>query len=276
MKRHHIKIHRHPSKQKKSKGALLFVHGAYTHSTYWEFNFIPFFQKHGFDCYAVDLSGHGASGGQDKLDDFGIDDYAEDIAHAVKEIGQPVIIVGHSMGCLVAQRYLEKGAALGAIFLAPVPITGTAASGTQLAMRYPAYFQVLEETISGIYSEQNNDLMAKIYFSPDASGADVLQFLPTVGPESQQAIMEMAMLIARPPVTPRKLPALFIGGDADAIFPSSQLFFSALPWQARVIRIPGAGHMLPIDNHWQTVANHILDWVPKNTSQPTDPSAEAA
>jgi pimeloyl-ACP methyl ester carboxylesterase len=264
MHRHHIKVHRHPGKHQRGKGALLFVHGAYTHSRYWEFNFVPFFQQHGFDCFAVDLSGHGASGGRETLDQFGIDDYALDIAHAIREIGEPATIIGHSMGCLAAQRYLETGTARSAVFLAPVPTTGTTGSATKLAIRYPNYFQVLEETINGVVSEANNDLMAKIYFSPEANGHEVLRFLPTVGPESQRAIMEMALMITRPPVAPRKLPTLVIGGEADAIFPPSNLFFTALPWRADIVRIPRAGHMLPIDSNWQTVANHILEWVPKD------------
>ena len=261
MPRHHIQVHRHPATAHAGRGALLFVHGAYTHSSYWEFNFIPYFQCHGYDCFAVDLSGHGGSAGQERLDEFGIDDYAEDIACAVRLIGEPVTIIGHSMGSLATQRYLEKGTARAAIFLSPVPSTGTGSSATQLALRFPAYFDALEEVISGVISEENNDLMAKIYFSPEATGDEVLRFLPTVGPESQRAVMEMAMLLARPPVRRRKLPALVIGGEADAIFPSSQLFFTALPWQAEVIRIPGAGHMLPIDSNWQAVAERIHQWV---------------
>lgn len=261
MPRHHIQVHRHPATDPAGRGALLFVHGAYTHSAYWEFNFIPFFQRHGYDCFAVDLSGHGGSAGQERLDEFGIDDYAEDIACAVSMIGEPVTIIGHSMGSLATQRYLEKWPARAAIFLSPVPSTGTGSSATQLAMRFPTYFDALEEVISGVISEENNDLMAKIYFSPEATGDEVLRFLPTIGPESQRAVMEMAMLLARPPVRRRKLPALVIGGEADAVFPSSQLFFTALPWQAEVIRIPGAGHMLPIDSNWQAVAEHIHQWV---------------
>ena len=261
MKRHHIQINRYPSAKGPSRGALLFVHGAYTHSAYWEFNFIPFFRKRGFDCFSLDLSGHGASAGRERLDEFGIDDYADDIARAVDAIGQPPTIVGHSIGCLATQRYLERGEARAAVFLAPVPSTGTAGSALQLALRHPRYFEALEEVVNGVFSEENNDLMAKIYFSPEATGGDVLAFLPTVGPESRQAVMEMAMLAARPRVGRRTLPVLVIGGEDDVVFPPSHLFFTALPWRAEVIRVPNAGHMLPIDTHWQRVATHILEWV---------------
>src|SRR3546814_10945341 len=82
MNRHHIQLHHHPSTRELCRGSLLFVHGAYTDSRYWGLNFVPFFQHQGFDCFAVDLSGHGASAGGERLDEFGLDDYVEAIAHA--------------------------------------------------------------------------------------------------------------------------------------------------------------------------------------------------
>ena len=260
MRPHQVKIHRHPAKGS-HKGALLFVHGAYSNSTHWEYNFIPFFQKHGYHCSALDLSGHGASEGHDRLDEFGIDDYAEDVAYALKEIGQPAIVVGHSMGALVLQRYLEKGEALAAIFLAPVPTTGTSGSAAQLALRFPSFYQALEDTVNGKFSDEANDLMAKIYFSPTTTGREIQHFLPTVGRESDRAVTERALLPGRPHARRQKVPALVIGGTEDAVFPSSMLFFNALPWQADVLRVPGAGHMLPLDIHWKTVASHMLDWI---------------
>src|SRR3546814_922175 len=214
MNRHHIQLHHHPSTRELCRGSLLFVHGAYTDSRYWGLNFVPFFQHQGFDCFAVDLSGHGAraggerlgefgfdnflgewcrnvvtfcqhqgfegfavvrsghgaSAGGERLGEFGLDDYVEDIAHAVGLIGQPVTLIGHSMGALVVQRYLERGSAAGAVLPAPVPPTGTAASAAQLLFRYPDYLAALEATVAGDYSETNNDLPAKIYFAPDAAG----------------------------------------------------------------------------------------------------------
>lgn len=264
MKRRRIHLHHHPHTGRKGRGALLFVHGAYTDSTYWGVNFVPFFQHHGFDCFAVDLSGHGGSEGRERLDEFGLDDYADDIAHAVSLIDQPITIVGHSMGALAVQRYLDKSPAAATIFLAPVPTTGLSASATRLAIHYPSFFQALYETSKGLFSEANNDLLAKIYFGPDTTGKDVLNFLPSVAPESRRAVMDMTLLPLRAPVSRRKIPALVIGGEADNVFPSSNLFFSALPWKAKVVRVPGAGHMLPLDQKWQTVATHMLEWMCEN------------
>src|SRR5690606_22425315 len=50
--------------------------------------------------------------------------WCRDQLAAVEECGQPAVLVGHSMGGLVVQKYLERGGALGAILLASVPTSG--------------------------------------------------------------------------------------------------------------------------------------------------------
>ena len=52
-------VNAYPASTPSNRAALLFVHGAYVNSSCWTFNFIPFFQRHGYDCFTVDLAGHG-------------------------------------------------------------------------------------------------------------------------------------------------------------------------------------------------------------------------
>jgi pimeloyl-ACP methyl ester carboxylesterase len=59
MSAHPLKIHHHPAKRPSQRPPLLFVHGGYTNARCWEHNFIPYFQQKGYDCHALDLSGHG-------------------------------------------------------------------------------------------------------------------------------------------------------------------------------------------------------------------------
>ena len=106
-----ISIESYPTPSHSDKAALLFVHGAYVNSSCWTFNFIPFFQAQGYDCFTVDLSGHGDSEGRERIDDFGIGDYVDDVKLALVEIGRPAIVVGHSMGARVLERFLENGSA---------------------------------------------------------------------------------------------------------------------------------------------------------------------
>lgn len=53
-------IHHHPAHHPSTKPPLLFIHGGYSNAALWGVRFIPYFQDQGYDCYALELSGHGS------------------------------------------------------------------------------------------------------------------------------------------------------------------------------------------------------------------------
>jgi pimeloyl-ACP methyl ester carboxylesterase len=85
----------------------------------------------GYAAYAVSLSGHGGSPGRKQLDSFSILDYARDVASVVAALPAPPVLIGHSMGGFVVQKYLEEYQAPGAVLMCAVPPQGlmAAASG---------------------------------------------------------------------------------------------------------------------------------------------------
>jgi pimeloyl-ACP methyl ester carboxylesterase len=251
---------RRPSTQKPD---LLFVHGGYVNAKCWLVHLVPFFQAAGFTCHTLDLRGHGQSEGVEHLHHFGIDDYADDVETALASITSPVILIGHSMGCLVIQRYLERedAQARAAVFMAPVPPSGTAASAMHLTLKYPGFFQAVSAATNGVLSQEHADLMTQIYFSPGIQTAEILRFADMVGPESFKAITEMAFLAMRGPHGHQPLPALVIGGENDAVFPDHTLNDTGLLWNAQVERIGGAGHMFIVDDHHHEACRLVLNWV---------------
>lgn len=251
----------YPAAAPAKRSALLFVHGAYVNASCWTVNFIPFFQRHGYDCFTIDLAGHGDSEDRKRIDELGLADYVADVARAHRAIDRPCVIVGHSMGARVLERFLETGQAEAAMFLSPIPTTGTAGSAIQLGLRYPDFFDSLNAAVNGKITQKTSELMTKIFFSPDVSPAEALKFLPMLCPESQQAVSEMALPDLRLSVRRQKLPALVIGGSEDAVFPASMLHFMASSWRADLYRAAGAGHMLMLDPQWESVANHMLGWM---------------
>ena len=87
---------------------LLFVHGAYVAAWCWEEHFQPWFAHRGWSTYAVSLSGHGKSRNREHLDSYSIDDYVRDVAEVAARLPAPPILIGHSMGGMVVQKYLEQ------------------------------------------------------------------------------------------------------------------------------------------------------------------------
>ncbi|MFJ8545102.1 lysophospholipase [Streptomyces sp. NPDC093586] len=91
--------------------AALLVHGYGEHSGRYE-EVAGVLTSHGAAVYAPDHMGHGASDGERVLiEDF--EDVVTDV-HAVAELartahpGLPVVVIGHSMGGLIASRYAQR------------------------------------------------------------------------------------------------------------------------------------------------------------------------
>ena len=258
-----LKIHHHPAPHHSQRPPPLFVHGGYTNSRCWEHNFIPYFQQKGYYCHALDLSGHGASGGHERLHDFGLKDYARDVAHAVGQLPAKPVLIGHSMGTLVLRNYLSSApdAAAGVALLSPVPPTGTGGSASRLALQQPDFFAELPNVLAGKPTANTLKVMASVYFSPDVRPEETLQFMPMIGNESDQAVAEMVTLPFAATTRTPSLPAFVMGGSHDAVFPASMLFFTALPWKARSVTIERAGHMLMLDPQWPQAAEALGTWL---------------
>lgn len=260
------KVHVHPAWVPSERPPLCFVHGGYSNSRCWQENFIPHFQAQGHDCYAVDLPGHGESPGREALNGFGLDDYAVALGEALAALRppQPPVLVGHSMGCLVVERYLgtlPELALRGAAFLAPVPPSGTLGSASRLALGFPGFFEELPRAISGTGDDRTLAVMAAVYFSPEVAPEDTARYLPMLGPESDQAVAEMVTAPLRRSARRPRLPVVVMGGSADQVFPPSMLYFTASIWDAGTMVVEGAGHMLMLDPQWQEAARKLQEWV---------------
>ena len=240
---------------------LVFVHGGYVHAGCWDLHFLPYFRDLGYNCHAIDLSGHGASAGREDLDSYDLDHYAADVAHVVAELPSLPVLIGHSMGALVVQRYLERAPAAAVIMMAPVPTTGLSACTLQLTSRQPDFLAEAARAVRGKYTEHTVKVMREVYFSPDASSEEFAAFKPLVQPESTTAISEMMALAWRLPKKRPKIPALVIGGQLDALFPPSLLHFTAAGWNAETCVIPRGGHMLMVEPQWTVAAEKIDRWL---------------
>ncbi|MFH1659757.1 MAG: alpha/beta fold hydrolase [Pseudomonadota bacterium] len=255
-------IHHHPAHQPSTKPPLLFIHGGYSNAALWGVRFIPYFQNQGYDCYALELSGHGSRpADRVDLDDFGIDDYVADLAAAVASLPAAPVLIGHSMGSLVSQRFLERGTAHAVAFLAPVPPTGTGGTVSRFALTMPDFFAELPNAVNGMASEQTMRTMARVYFSPSMAPEESIQFLPLIQPESEKAVAEMLTAPFRMARGRASIPALVMGGSADQVFPASMLHFTAASWNAKTQIIDGAGHMLMLDPQWPDAAGKLHEWL---------------
>jgi pimeloyl-ACP methyl ester carboxylesterase len=237
---------------------LVFVHGGYATARCWDEYFLPYFNHRGFDCHALDLSGHGESEGHERLDSFGIDDYVEDLTQLARQLPAPAVFIGHSMSTVVVERFLEQNTARAAILMAPVPPGGILGASIKMALTKPAFFS---EQLRPAGGEQSAQTMRSVYYSRETEIDDLMRFAGFFQSESRRAILDLSLLAMRIGRRRPALPVLVVGGAADAVFEPALLGLTAARWQAEEAVIPRAGHTLMLDAHWQAAADTIADWL---------------
>ena len=257
-------IHRPPpSPSPANRPPLLFLHGGYVDARSWDAHFLPFFASHGYDCHALNFSGHGGSDGREYLDALSLDDYLADAEQIVARFDQQPIVIGHSMGSFIAERLLEQSLATAAVLLAPVPTNGTLESATKLLLKYPKFLGEVVNVTRGRVSATALHMIKEVYFSPTTRPETLLRFAQLVQPESARAICDLALLgcwrwSPKPPPTQ---PVLVVGGELDTVFPPQLIRPLARRWNAELQIVAATGHALILDEHWSDCATAVLGWL---------------
>jgi len=249
---------------------LLFIHGAYTAAWCWAEHFLPYFAAAGFNCQALSLSGHGASRRRDHLDSYSINDYINDVAEVAAQSPTPPVLIGHSMGGFVIQKYLEDHQAAAAVLMCSVPPQGLAASAFGMLFSRPNLFVDLNGLMSGGHVALTS--LQEALFAQPVSVEDLGRYVRMAQPESHRAIWDM-MLLNLPRAShilahlPRGRDDLrVIGAEQDLIIPASMVEMTARSYGIDPTLYPGMGHGLMLERDWQTVAQDLVEWLAERFS----------
>ncbi len=245
-----------------TKPPLLLVHGAWHGSWCWDEHFVPYFEALGYDVHTVDLRGHGRGRGPQRLGWHAVADYVADVRHAVEKLDRPPVIVAHSMGGFVLQKYLEKFDAAGAVLVASVPPRGVVGVVLGLARRHPARL-ARSLTTFDLYPIVAGPQRTREMFFSDAIEEPLVQaYAAALGNESYRAFLDM--LVLRLPRRKRirgKVPMLVLGGELDRIFPPDDVRATGSAYGVEPQIFAGMAHNLMLEVGWEQVAGSIDAWV---------------
>ncbi|SHI55451.1 Lysophospholipase, alpha-beta hydrolase superfamily [Roseomonas rosea] len=175
---------------------------------------------------------------------------------AVLDAG-PALLVGHSLGALIAQRLLDHPAVRGAALLAPVPPEGLWWSNAHLAASDPALWGEVAKMAGP--GEPSPAVLSGL-FGPDMEAAAAQRLAARLGHESPAALLEAQM---PQPVTPgwvhgRRI--LVLGAAHDRLIPRDAVERCARWHGAAAEFLPRAGHLLMLDAGWEDAADRISAW----------------
>lgn len=249
----------YPSQASRHQVPLLFVHGAFAGAWMWADHFLPWFAAQGFQAHAVSLRGHGESSGKDTLHRFGISDYVDDLETIIQELGMRPVLIGHSMGGYVVQRYIEQHAVPATVLLCSVPPQGLFAAQFHLVLRRPDLFFEINRLLSG--HDVDLQIVKDALFAQDVEMAIVEKFYRTMQLESQRAIWDMTLFHLRSWNSLPTPPTLVLGAEDDLLVPAFLVQSTARTFglSAKIFR--HMGHGVTHEPNWQEVTSYIADWL---------------
>jgi hypothetical protein len=239
---------------------LLFVHGAWHAAWCWEPYFLPYFAQHGYACYALSLRGHGNSQGKERLRWWRVADYVADVAQVAASLPAPPVVVGHSAGGFIVQKYLETHQPPAAVLLASVAPTGLLPIVLSMAVRHPLVFLGAMPTLDMRRLVGTPALSREWLFSDQLPAEQVARFTEQMQNESFLAFMDMALvrLVQRSRV---RTPLLVLGSEGDRLTPPRTIEATARAYGASVQIFPGMAHDMMLEPGWEAVAEQMLTWL---------------
>lgn len=240
---------------------LLFLHGSFCGAWIWAEHFLPYFAAAGWQCAAVSLRGHGASDGRDGLDGFGLADYVADVQEASKRFDRAPVLIGHSLGGMVAQRVACRMRVAGLALLASVGPGGIGSAFTHMALRHPDLLWQLGRLQTQGPDGVDYEVVRRGLLSEDFPPEQAYAYVPRFQRESQLAANELLVpqwfhLMPRPAV-----PTLVMGGNRDAFIPYGDLALSATYWAAEMKVVDGLPHVMMLDTTWEKAAAVLAEWL---------------
>ncbi|UUO02915.1 alpha/beta fold hydrolase [Mycolicibacterium novocastrense] len=236
------------------RAPLLFIHGAWHAAWCWE-NFLGFFAEKGYRAIAVSLRGHGGSPVPKRFRFCTLADYIEDVESVVTQLPGAPVLIGHSMGGFIVQKYLERNDAPAAVLLASASVHGSRGFAQRLMRRHP--WLMFRNMITGDAAHGfNTPTVARaMFYSQSTAEADVARYAALVGNESLRVAFDTFRPIARPEEV--TTPVLVLGAQLDAAITLAEVGATAEAYGGEAVVFPGMGHNMMLEPGWSEVAGRI-------------------
>ncbi len=231
------------------KETILFVHGVCHGAWCWEEKFIPYFQNLGYVCIALNLPGHETPGSTQRIS-YSLNDYVQALHEAVSKLDQPPIIIGHSMGGMILQRFLKKGICKKAILMASVPPSGALMASLRVIIQNLGTLPYLfTRNLLGVFRKYPHLMFneAKIAekYAPNMCAESFLAFLALVLPIFHKITA----------------PLLVLGGSKDQLITVEEFAQTANRYGATLEIIEGGSHDLMLEDDYIKTAGAIKKWL---------------
>ncbi len=235
------------------KPPLLFVHGSFVGHGSFE-PWLQYFGARGWRCIAASRRGR-AGIGPERARGLSIADYVDDTLKVIDALGEPPIVIGHSLGGLIAQKLAELGRVRAAVLICPAP----AAMLTAQPVALPTYLPMMAKILAG-----KPIIPAARGCSTIALNAVPKPLRPaihaTLVHESGKVYREMTFGTFKVAFSRINCPVMVVGGREDRIVATK-----LVEWTAKQLGVPariyqGHAHWLLEEPGWEKIARDVFEF----------------
>lgn len=259
----------HDSPENPSKSPILLIHGAYNNAFIWQHNFIPYLVEKGHPVYAIHLKKQETVSHIKTLFSYSLKAYVKRLATLIEKIDGKPILVGHSMGGLVVQKYLSKypGKVEGACLLASLPFFGLRNTLWGMIKRPSILLAYTILTLAPHltrYGKTPRGLLSKRVSDPQ----NLQQFQDSIQRESGIALTNCLF----PGVNieqVKKHPLLIFGASLDNLALEGDVRKTGKTYGTEAQIFTEAAHFLMMEPEWQDIADQISSLHEREATAPT-------
>jgi pimeloyl-ACP methyl ester carboxylesterase len=258
----------------RDKPAIMLVHGMWSRPHVWD-NFRQFLEARNYRVVVPTLRHHdGAPGAMPhpELGTMSLVDYLADLASEIGRLGGKPLVIGHSMGGLLAHMLAARGLARAVIGLAPAQNAG-----------------VINHDVRSAWIFRREFMKSRFWAIPQLPTFKAMQYgvlnrlapreqeelYASLQPESGRAMFEIGMWYFDSKrttwINPDDVacPMLFMTGTEDKLTPLWLTQRLAEPYgtQLRVEALKGHAHWLPAESGWERIAERCVRFFEKDAPE---------
>lgn len=260
-------------------GSIFMIHGMWGGPWYWA-NYRGVMEARGYRCVATTLPYHDVSPQappDPRLGRASLLDYAAALEREIRAMPALPILIGHSMGGLLAQMLAARGLARAAVLLTPASPAGVMALTPSVLrsflpiVRWGAWRKPMRPSLSGaIYSmlhllpaQAQREVHARLVYESGRAACEI-GFWP-LDPRRASRVDAAAV----------NCPLLVIAGARDRIVPASVVRKTAQRYgpHAQLRVFEDHAHWVVGEPGWQHIADAVVQWLDEVTSGSTSGGA---
>jgi non-heme chloroperoxidase len=252
------------------EATVVLIHG--TNAGPWTMsNFFGYFEELGYRCLSPAYRYHDKSPSDETaalLVGISIADYVDDIATAVATLDRPPILIGHSLGGIVAQKLAARGLARAIVLLngsvnwGVLPTTNAERALGKMFISAGPFWEGA--------ALPDFETMARFGLNM-LDPSEQHRVFDRLGPESGRVMFELFFWMFDENQTTRieydkvTCPVLMVSGSEDLAIPpsTSRLIAECHGSRATFYEAEGFGHYLTLETRWKAIAEVCAQWMAK-------------